>query len=76
MLGSMVTYVTLPFQIKQLTGSYIAVGLTGAVELIPLIIFGLYGGALVDSATPPKDLGNLRRGWSLRRRRWLEATKS
>jgi MFS family permease len=49
MLGSMVTYVTLPFQIKQLTGSYIAVGLTGAAELIPLIIFGLYGGTLADS---------------------------
>jgi MFS family permease len=48
-LGSMVTYVTLPFQIKQLTGSYIAVGLTGAAELIPLIVFGLYGGALADS---------------------------
>lgn len=48
-LGSMVTYVTLPFQIKQLTGSYIAVGLAGAAELIPLIIFGLYGGALADS---------------------------
>lgn len=49
MLGSMVTYVTLPFQIKQLTGSYIAVGLAGAAELVPLIIFGLYGGALADS---------------------------
>ena len=48
-LGSMVTYVTLPFQIKQLTGSYIAVGLAGAAELIPLIVFGLYGGALADS---------------------------
>ncbi|OIQ86890.1 enterobactin exporter EntS [mine drainage metagenome] len=49
MVGSMVTYVTLPFQIKQLTGSYIAVGLTGAAELIPLIVFGLYGGTLADS---------------------------
>jgi MFS family permease len=47
-LGSMVTYVALPFQIKLLTNSYIAVGAIGAVELIPLIIFGLYGGVLAD----------------------------
>jgi len=46
--GSMITYVALPFQIKELTNSYIAVGLIGAVELIPLIIFGLYGGVLAD----------------------------
>ena len=47
-LGSMVTYVALPFQIKLLTNSYVAVGAIGAVELIPLIIFGLYGGVLAD----------------------------
>jgi len=46
--GSMITYVALPFQIKDLTNSYIAVGLIGAVELVPLIIFGLYGGVLAD----------------------------
>ena len=46
--GSMITYVAIPFQIKHLTGSYIAVGAVGAVELIPLIIFGLYGGVLAD----------------------------
>ena len=47
-LGSMITYVALPFQVAQLTGSFIAVGLIGLVELAPLIIFGLYGGALAD----------------------------
>jgi MFS family permease len=47
-IGSMITYVALPFQIKELTGSYIAVGLIAAVELVPMIIFGLYGGALAD----------------------------
>ena len=46
--GSMITFVTLPFQIKELTGSYWIVGLIGAVEIIPLIIFGLYGGVLAD----------------------------
>lgn len=48
-LGSMITYVALPFQIKELTGSYLAVGLLGMVEITPLIIFGLYGGVLADS---------------------------
>ncbi len=46
--GSMITFVALPFQIKELTGSYWIVGLIGAVEIIPLIIFGLYGGVLAD----------------------------
>jgi len=48
-LGSMVTYVALPFQIKDLTNSYIAVGLMGAAQIIPLILFSLYGGVLADS---------------------------
>jgi MFS family permease len=53
-LGSMFTYVALPFQIKLLTNSYIAVGIMGAVELIPLIVFGLYGGVLADSVDRKK----------------------
>lgn len=47
-LGSMVTYVAIPFQIKEITNSYIAVGIVGAIEIIPLILFGLYGGVLAD----------------------------
>ena len=47
-LGSMITYVALPYQVKEITGSYVAVGLMGAAELIPLIVFGLYGGVLAD----------------------------
>ena len=46
--GSMITFVALPFQVKELTGSFWAVGLIGAVEIIPLIVFGLYGGGLAD----------------------------
>lgn len=49
MLGSLVTYVALPFQLKQLTGSLALAGLLGAVEVVPLIVFGLYGGALADA---------------------------
>ena len=47
-VGSMITYVAVPFQIKELTNSYIAVGLSGIVEILPLIVFGLYGGVLAD----------------------------
>lgn len=47
-LGSMITFVALPFQVKELTGSFWAVGLIGAVEIGPLIVFGLYGGVLAD----------------------------
>jgi MFS family permease len=46
--GSMITFVALPFQIKELTGSFWMVGLIGAVEIVPLVIFGLYGGVLAD----------------------------
>lgn len=48
-LGSMITYVALPFQVKELTGSYVAVGAIGLVELVPLLVFGLWGGALADA---------------------------
>ncbi|MFJ5778738.1 MFS transporter [Streptomyces sp. NPDC093094] len=47
--GSFLTFVALPVQIKELTGSAAAVGAVGAVELLPLIVFGLYGGALADA---------------------------
>ena len=47
-MGSMITYVAVPFQIKELTNSYVAVALSATVEIIPLIIFGLYGGTLAD----------------------------
>ncbi|MFF5482368.1 MFS transporter [Streptomyces sp. NPDC012935] len=47
--GSFLTFVALPVQIKELTGSAAAVGAIGAVQLVPLIVFGLYGGALADA---------------------------
>jgi MFS family permease len=50
----MITYVSIPFQIKELTHSYIAVGLSGAVDLLPLIVFGLYGGVLADAVDRKK----------------------
>jgi len=44
----MVSYVAIPFQVYTLTGSNFAVGAIGLVELVPLVVFGLYGGALAD----------------------------
>jgi hypothetical protein len=40
-LGAMITYVAIPYQIYTLTGSNIAVGLVGLVELFPIVVFGL-----------------------------------
>ena len=48
-IGSMMTYVAMPFQVKELTNSYLWVGAVGIVETVPLIIFGLYGGVLADA---------------------------
>ena len=47
--GSMITYVAVPFQVKELTDSYVAVAISGLVEILPLVIFGLYGGVLADA---------------------------
>ncbi|MGZ4473494.1 MAG: MFS transporter [Nocardioidaceae bacterium] len=47
-LGGMVSYVAVPFQLYAVTGSNFAVGAMGIVELVPLVVFGLYGGALAD----------------------------
>ena len=48
MLGSQATYVAVPFQLRLLTHSTLAVGSIGLVELAPLVVFGLYGGVLAD----------------------------
>ncbi len=53
-LGSMITYVALPFHLKEITGSYLAVGILGVIEIVPLIIFGLYGGVLADTVDRKK----------------------
>jgi len=37
-----------PFQLKNRTHSPLAVGALGLVELVPLVVFGLYGGVLAD----------------------------
>ena len=48
-LGGELVVVAVPFQMYQLTGSTLAVGLVGFVELIPLLTLTLVGGALADA---------------------------
>jgi MFS family permease len=47
-IGAQLTVVAVPAQIYEITGSSAYVGLTGLFGLVPLVIFGLYGGALAD----------------------------
>ncbi len=47
-LGAQATYVTMPFQLRQLTHSTLQVGALGLAELVPLVVCGLYGGILAD----------------------------
>lgn len=47
-IGAQLTIVTVPAQIYSMTGSSAYVGLTGIFGLVPLVVFGLYGGSLAD----------------------------
>ncbi len=47
-IGAQLTVVAVPAQIFADTGSSAYVGLTGVFGLVPLVVFGLWGGALAD----------------------------
>ena len=47
-VGAQLTVVAVPAQIYAQTGSSAYVGLTGVFGLVPLVVFGLWGGALAD----------------------------
>src|SRR5688572_17220456 len=47
-IGAQLTVVAVPAQIYAETGSSAYVGLTGVFGLVPLVVFGLWGGALAD----------------------------
>jgi len=47
-VGAQLTVVAVPAQIYSETGSSAYVGLTGVFGLVPLVVFGLWGGALAD----------------------------
>lgn len=46
--GTMMSLITLPFQVYDLTHSTTAVGLLGVIELVPLLLTVFVGGALAD----------------------------
>lgn len=48
-VGTQMTLVVVPFQVFTVTRSSLAVGLTSIVALVPLVIFGLIGGAIADT---------------------------
>jgi MFS family permease len=47
--GSMITFVALPFQMYDLTGSTFAVGALGACEFVPIVTVALVSGALAEA---------------------------
>ncbi|MGK4580392.1 MFS transporter [Kitasatospora sp. HPMI-4] len=48
-IGQQMTAVAVSVQVYQLTGSTFATGLVGLFSLVPLVTFGLYGGAIADT---------------------------
>lgn len=49
-LGSVLTIVALPWFVLATTGSAARTGLTGAVEVVALVLAGIFGGTIVDRA--------------------------
>lgn len=48
-VGSAMTALAISLQVYDLTGSSFYVGLVGIFTLVPLVAFGLYGGAIADT---------------------------
>jgi MFS family permease len=49
LFGSMLTYVSVQYQVYELTHSSFVVGMLGVAQLVPLLLFGLWGGAYADA---------------------------
>jgi MFS family permease len=47
--GDEIVAVVVPFQVYDLTGSVLAVGLLGLAQLIPVLVFPIVGGAVADA---------------------------
>ena len=48
-IGTQMTSIAVPIQVYEMTRSSLLVGLLGFASLVPLIVFGLIGGAIADS---------------------------
>lgn len=55
-IGSQLTAVAVPKQVFDITNSSAWVGLAGVVALVPLLVFGLWGGAIADTVDRRKLL--------------------
>ncbi|MDQ4028828.1 MAG: MFS transporter, partial [Actinomycetota bacterium] len=60
--GSQMRIVALPWQVFELTDSTVAVGAIGAVELVPLVVFSIWGGAIADRMDRRKMLARTEAG--------------
>jgi MFS family permease len=61
-IGSQMRIVALPWQVFELTDSTVAVGAIGAVELVPLVVFSIWGGAIADRMDRRKMLARTEAG--------------
>lgn len=48
-VGQAMTILAISLQVYEITGSSFSVGLVGLFSLVPLVAFGLYGGAIADT---------------------------
>jgi MFS family permease len=48
-IGAMLTQVAVPVQVYAISQSSLDVGLVGLAGLVPIVVFGLYGGAIADA---------------------------
>ena len=46
--GTYIAVVALPYQVFQMTGSALAVGMIGLAQVVPLILVSIFGGAFAD----------------------------
>lgn len=54
--GTMMSFVVVPYQMYQLTGSSLNVGLLGVAEFVPMLVLAFIGGALADAIDRRKML--------------------
>jgi MFS family permease len=60
--GTQMRIVAVPWQVFQLTDSTVAVGLIGLVEVVPLILFSIWAGAIADRMDRRKMLWRTQSG--------------
>lgn len=65
-IGTMVTEVAVPVQVYDISRSSFDVGLVGLAGLVPILVFGLYGGAVADAVDRRRlTLGSSVLTWSV-----------